>query len=511
MNDGARPPLARGLIGALAVLQLALHLGAVAITPYELHRDELLYMAMGDHLRFWRMDFPPFIAVVANVARFLFGDTLFAVRVFPAIAAAVIVWLAALIARDFGGRWRAQGLAALAVIASPLFMRVGALFQPVVFDQLWWTLALWALVRIGRGDGDRWWTVLGIAFGFGLLTKFSILFIGLATFVAIVVTPLRRTLLTSRPWLAGVIALVIGSASIVGQLRLGFPVRGQFSDLAAQQLAHVTIGGFFAEQLMMNAAASLLALAGVWALLADRRFRFARTAGIAAVGALLLLAVMHGKAYYAGPIYPLLFAAGAVWLDALPAPRALYPLQIALAALMIVTTIALLPLGLPILAPPLMERYVAATIGSTATTTNVGDVERIPQDFADMLNWRQQAEAVARAYHALPDDERRDAVLVGGNYGEAGAIDFYGKRLGLPPAVAPTGSYWFFGPGEKPGRVIVTLGIDSTDLVPLCGRVVAAGRVGHPYAVAEERDVAVHVCLDPRVTLQQFWPSRAGQ
>ncbi len=419
-----RPVLSSRLVTVLVALQVALHLATIAVTPYELHRDELLYLAMGDHLQLWRMDFPPFIALLGNVARFLLGDTLVAVRVFPALASGAIVLLAAIIARDLGGgRW-AQTIAGVAVIGSPLFMRSGALFQPVVFDQLWWTIALWALVRLGEGEEDRWWLVLGGAMGMGLLTKFSILFLALPTAVAILATPLRRALRGRWPWVAVATALVVGLPSLVGQLRLGFPVRDQLGDLASTQLARVTMPGFFAEQLMFNAGASMVAIVGVVALVADRRFRAAMPATLAALRAVLLLAGMHGKPYYAGPIYPLLFAAGGAWLEALPSRRWAGAVRAVVVVTMAVIGAVLLPLGLPILAPPRMERYARATIGTEATRTNVGEVERIPQDYADMLNWKEQAQTVAGVYHALPAEERLDAVILGGNYGEAGALDF---------------------------------------------------------------------------------------
>ena len=142
---------------------------------------------MGRHLRLWHMDFPPAIALLAEGVRAALGDSLLAIRLVPALAGTGVLVLAALIARELGGgRW-AQGLAALGVLASPLFLRSANLFQPVVLDQLAWTVALYALIRLCQATAPRWWGLLGLALGLGLLTKFSAAFIGLALLLALFV------------------------------------------------------------------------------------------------------------------------------------------------------------------------------------------------------------------------------------------------------------------------------------------------------------------------------------
>jgi hypothetical protein len=143
--------------------------------------------------------------------------------------------------------------------------------------------------------------------------------------------------------------------------------------------------------------------------------------------------------------------------------------------------------------------------------TNTGELERLPQDYADMLGWERQVAAVAGVYHGLSNEERRQAVIVAGNYGEAGAIDFFGPRLGLQPAVSPAGSYWFFGPGTRPGAVVVAIGPSREDLMPFFESVEPAARTGDPWAVAEERDLIVLVARRPRRSLQEIWPTLAGR
>ncbi len=128
-----------------------------------------------------------------------------------------------------------------------------------------------------------------------------------------------------------------------------------------------------------------------------------------------------------------------------------------------------------------------------------------------MLNWEAQVAKIARIYHDLPDADRLRAVILTSNYGEAGAIDFYGPRYGLPKAIAYVGTYWFFGPGDLPGDVLILHGFPEDDWRELCGSRTAPGFVTHPFAVAEQRDLTIFVCRDPSATLQDVWPQLEGE
>ena len=498
------------LVVGLAALSLGMHLVTAAITPYGIHRDEFLYMAMGEHLRLWRMDFPPGIAIVSRLARGILGDGLLAIRLFPALAGAALVVLAGLIAREMGGGRTAQLLAALAILLNPLFVRAAALFQPVVFDQLAWTVALYALARLGREERPRWWLVLGAAGGVGLLFKFSIGFIGLGVLAALLLTPLRRSLLTRWPYAALGLALLIGSPAVVGQVRLGFPVVGQVGDLQQTQLERVGPGEFLMGHVLYGPA-TLLGLAGLVALLAWRPLRPYRAVGVAALTAVALLLVLRGKPYYAGPIYPALVAAGAVLVGAGASRPVRTLVRGGTAAALVVYGVLVLPLGLPIIAPPAMARYAAALGVTEATETNSGEVLELPQDYADMLGWEEQVRMVAAVHSALTPEQQGRAVIVAGNYGEAGAIDYYGPRLGLPRAVSPVGSYWFFGPGDRRGDLVIAVGIPRDSLLPVFDSVRTVAVSRQRWVVPEEREVPIHLAFGIRAALQEIWPSLEGR
>jgi len=505
VNSRDLPPLS-AIALALVAVKLAAHVAANIWTPYEFHRDAFLYMAMGSHLRILHMDFPPLMGLLSETVRGIAGPSLLAYRMVPALAGTAVLLLAILLTRELGGGQRAQLLTGLAVLVNPLFLRSANLFQPIALDQLWWLLGLYAVARFLNSGEPRWWLLLGIAGGVGLFTKFSIVFFGTAVLIGLLLTEHRRAFVGPWPWIAIGIALVLGSPSLTGQFALGFPLVEQMTVLQDSQLARVSFGEFIFDQFLWQPAGFLLAAGGAAALMLHPDLRRYRVLGWIALTAFAIFVLMKGKSYYFGPVHPLLFAAGAVALERLPHVR-LRAVAVPVAAVAIVLwTVGAVPFGLPIVPPEPMARFASAVGITTAVRTNRGEYLPLPQDYADMLGWREQAEAVAKVYRELTPAEQAAAVLFGRNYGEAGALDFYGRELGLPPVVSLAGSFYNFGPGERAGAVIIFLGVEIEDIDPsYCGSLELADRVVNPWGVPEERDVPILVCRNPSETLQEFW------
>ncbi|HVV70172.1 MAG TPA: glycosyltransferase family 39 protein, partial [Verrucomicrobiae bacterium] len=502
-HRGTKPGLAAGWILCFALAKLAVHLVTIAFTPYGIHRDEFLYLAMGEHLRFWGMDFPPAIALISRFTRWMFGDTLFAVRFFPALAGTGILVLTAALTRELGGRRLAQVLAMVALLFCPLFIRPSVLLQPVVWDQLWWTLGFYAFLRVLAGGGRKWWALVGVAGGLGLLTKFSILFFALGVLTGILCCRSRSMLATYGPWLAAAIALVLGSPTLVGQVRLHFPVVIHMADLRHEQLSRVTAGEFLSGQVWMLGLALLLALIGlVWLL----RQPALRPAGLTCAVAFLVIMLLQGKPYYVGPIYPFLFAAGAAALDRWNVAWA-RAIQTVLLAVFVLTGLPALPFGLPILPPPLMARYCQAVGLKAAVTTNRGHLLSLPQDYADMLGWEAQVQAVSRVFESLSPGQKAAAGLIARNYGEAGALEFYGNRYGLPRRIMLPNNDLLW-PADQSCSVVVAIGIPAADLSRFFQHGQIAARFDDPWMVEEERDRVIAVADTPKRDLREAWRHR---
>jgi len=486
-----------------ALIFLVLHL--LPQPGYGFHRDELLYLAMGDHLDLYRMQFPPLMAILAQAARAVPVDLLPALRIIAALAGAALTILTALICRDLGGGRRWQVLAAVTIPVAPIFMRAATLFQPVVFEQLWWTVAVFALARLLGGQDRRWWLAVGAAVGLSALTKFSVAFLGAGLMVAVVCSPLRRDLATRWPWLGLSLAVVVALPSITGQAVWGWPFFEQARVLQTRQLVHVDRLGFFLDQFMMLGAGAGLWLVGCLALLGSRRLRAYRPLGVLAATVFLLFILGSGKAYYFGPMHPLLLAAAVAWIGgAIPARWQRRALAGGLVWL-IIGGVALLPMGIPLLAPAPMSRYAAALGVTQATTTNYGTVLPLPQDYADMTGWPELVDTVAAVFHSLPDEEQAKAVIVGVNYGRAGALALFGPRHGLPYPVSRHGDFYWWGPGDRRGDVAIVVGGSRDDLEDVWEEVELVAHARNRWGVDEEQDVPIFLCRRATVNLQELF------
>lgn len=493
-------PVPRG-VWLVAGLFLALHL--LPRPGYGFHRDELLYLAMADHLELLGMQFPPLIAVLGHLAKTLPLDTLTAVHLLAALAGTAVLGTGVAIARRLGGGREAQVLAALALAVGPFSMRSAALFQPVVFEVLWWSLAALAFVALLNGGDRRWWVLFGVAAGLGGLTKFSAALFGVAMALGVLASPLRRDFRTPWPWIAILVGAAVASPSVLGQIRWGWPFLAQQEVLRQTQLDRVTAGSFLSGQLLLTGTAAPLLVAGAVGLFASSSLRRFRALGVAALVATALLLALKGKEYYLGPIHPPLLAAGSVVAGGWLAGRKwAWRGALAFAA---AGGMLLLPMGIPLLPPTAMARYSEALGITRAVTTNRGAMLPLPQDYADMLGWREQAAEVAQVYQTLSEPDRARAVLVGGNYGRAGALAVYQQEFGFPYPVSRHGDFWAWGSGDEEPAVLILTGGSVEELQPLCEEVVQAGRVLTPLGVEEEQDVPIHLCRGLREPLRDLW------
>ena len=193
-------------------------------TNYELHRDAYLYLALGDHLDFGYWSVPPMIAVLGKLTRFLFGDSVFAIRLFPALIGAISVVIIGMIVRNLGGKKWAILIACTAYIFSLAFLRSNTLLQPVAFNQFYWLLISLFIVKLVQTKNPKYWLHLGVIYGLAFLNKYSIAFLVVAFFIALVLTR-DRHLFRSKYFLVGAsLAFLIILPNLVWQYNHNFPV-----------------------------------------------------------------------------------------------------------------------------------------------------------------------------------------------------------------------------------------------------------------------------------------------
>ena len=499
-------PLAVAALIGLPLATLLLHL--VFFRGYGYFRDELYYLACADHMAWGYVDHPPLCVALLWLVRHALGDSLFAIRLLPALAGATTVLLAGLLARRLGGSRFAQTLAMLSTLVAPELLAIGSVFSMNALDVLIWTASAYLLVRALDEERPSWWLALGVVLGLGLLNKISVLWLGFGLAAGLLLAR-RDTLRRRGPWLAGTIAVVLFLPYLGWEMRLGWPTLEFMRNATSEKMAPVTPWAFALTQILNQHPLTFpVWLAGLGYFLFMRPNRAFRPLGIVYVAGFLILVVIgKSRAGYLAPAYPMLYAGGAVAIASFFEARRLRLAPSAIVALLLVGGAITAPLAMPILR---VEKYLAyaGALGQKASTEEKKEVAALPQFFADMQGWERWVEGVASAYRALPLDARAKAAIFASNYGEAGAIDLLGRSLGLPRAISGHNNYWLWGPEGYSGEVMLML-------VPAAARprleqgfesVEQVGTLECGHCMPYENHRPVFLCRGSRLPLEALWP-----
>ena len=492
----------------LSFLKLVIHLGTNAFASYGIFRDELYYIACSNRLAFGYVDHPPLSVYFLSLSRLIFGESLFAIRLFPAFAGAFTVLLTGLLVRKLGGGKSAVILAALAVIFAPIQLGMTTVYSMNCFDILFWTLLAYIVVLIVKENKPQWWIVLGLLMGLGLLNKIGMLWFGFGFFLALLLTKLRRNLLTKWPWIAGALAFLIFTPFIIWNILHDFAHLEFIRNARMFKYAGVSAMDFVLGQLLLqNPVVLPLWLAGLYFFFFHKDGKKFRILGIIYTTAFLILLISgQSKPEYLSPAYPMLFAGGAVIVERLFSRKYWRWLKFAAPALIAISGILLAPLALPILPANKYSRY-ADFIGIGPSTSEGKELAELPQFFADMFGWENMAATVAGLYHSLPTEEKSKTIIFARNYGEAGAIEYYRKKYDLPTVISSHNNYWLWGYGDAAAEVYIFLGGERDNYLGAFFQVEQAAIIRCEYCMPYENNLPVYVCRNKKIKISERWES----
>jgi hypothetical protein len=474
---------------------------------YGYFRDELYYIACARHLAFGYVDQPPLSILFLRMSQALFGDSLFAIRFLPALAGAATVGITGLIARELGGRGWAIALSCAGSLCALFNLAVGNFFSMNAFEPLFWMGCIYLLVRIINGGSSSLWLWFGLLVGLGLENKHSTAFFAVGVFLALLLTQERRHFAEKWIWFGGLIAFAIALPNVLWQVRHHWPTYELLNNIAhSDKNVALNPAQFVVQQILfMNPGTLPLWLSGLIWLFGSREARRYMPLGIIYLVLLAEFIILHGKSYYLAPAYPILFAAGGVAVERVFANRLKW-FRPGLLVLILVTGALLAPLGVPMLAPGKLVAYIQA-IGLQLPRTETSHTGSLPQIFADQFGWQEMAASVGHVYNHLRPEDKKRAVIFCQNYGEAGAIDFFGPKFGLPPAISGHQNYFLWGPRDWTGEVALVL--DTRDnhereqfvSVEDLGQIVSS-----PWAMPFERRTHIYLCHDLKANVREFWP-----
>jgi hypothetical protein len=473
---------------------------------YGYFRDELYYLACGEHPAWGYVDQPPLIAWIAWLLQHTIGTSLWALRLLPALSGVATVVLTGLLARELGGRRWAMFLAALAALLAPVLLAFSHLFTMNAFDPVFWTAIAYFVVRIEKVGDERLWIPVGMLAGVTILNKYGIVFWLGGLVAGILVTPLRGSLGRRWFWVGAAVATLIALPNFLWQWRRQFPflqlmhnIRMGNRDVVLPPLAYLK-----AQAEMIGYVAAVLVIGAVvyGFTKAGRSFR---TLGVAFVVFLTELIVLHGKTYYASSVYPMMFAGGAVGIDYATRGRWMVWAKPVLAFGIAAVSCIYAPTIVPILSVPTFLAY-EHRMGIEQAKFEHSQEGVLPQLYADMFGWEGMAQRVAAYYHTLSPEEQRRTAIFGNNYGDAGAIDFFGPKYGLPKSIGGHQNYWIWGPRDYTGESMIVLGEGhEQNMKTKCASYTIVGDAKDPLSRPDEW-LPIYHCRGFKLNLQDAWP-----
>jgi Dolichyl-phosphate-mannose-protein mannosyltransferase len=509
------------VVWAMALAKLLFHI--FFNNRYGYFRDEFDYMSCGDHLAWGYVDQPPLIPFLIHICRAVLGDSLRSVRFIPALASSLLIVQTAAITRELGGRRYAILLTAICVLIAPQFLSNGSLLGTNCLEpNLWMGCAYFAILAIKRND-PRYWLWFGVAAGLGLEEKYSIAVFGMGIVIGLLLTEQRRVFLNVWIWLGGLAALLIFLPNVLWNVEHDWPFVQLMRAIRAEG-RDVVLGPFpyfFQQTLLVNPLTALIWLAGLFALLFSARLKPYRALGWCYLICYTVFFVLHGKNYYLAPIYPMLLAAGAVVIESAiegkenPIPE-IYGrenarprrqwLKAAIALVLLTSGVLLAPVVVPVLSPDGFLAYTKYLPFKLPVMEHSHARAALPQWYSDQFGWKEIADQAAIAWNRIPADERHDCGIFAQDYGQAGSIDFFGRRDGLPPALSGHQTWFLWGPRGYSGNCMIVLDDRREVLERLWEHVEYVGTsADNPYAL--EKQIDVFLCKGAKFgTLAQVWP-----
>lgn len=470
-------------------------------TTYELHRDEMLYFAQGQHLGFGYLSTPPFIGFLAFVVHGILGYSEFGIKLFPALAGAGSLFILALFIREFGGKNMALIIACTGYLTSGAFLRSGSLFMPVIFDQFFWFLSSFLVFKMVNRNNPMLWIWIGLVFGLSFLNKYSIVFFGFSLLTALLISE-HRILLLSKYILYGILTgFIVITPNLIWQHNHNWPVIHHMVLLKNTQLVNVSVIGFLTDQIMGCMPAIFIWVSGLLIILfaaREKKYRFISYAFILVVSIIL---AARGKSYYTQGAYPMLIAAGGYVLEKYLRNKWIY-LNYLILIFALGLSIFALPLELPVASFETLKKYCDPKTGIPQQWED-GIIHPIPQDYADMTGWKELAGIVTKAYKCLDNPGQKKCTIYAENYGQASALFFYGHQYGLPEPISFNDNYLFWAPDSISDGPLIYVNHELGDIDELFDCYKEIGRVHNEFF--REKGLMVLLCTHPKKHWKEFY------
>jgi 4-amino-4-deoxy-L-arabinose transferase-like glycosyltransferase len=482
------------IILSISALNLFIYLITTAFFSYGMFRDEYYYIACANRLAFGYVDQPPLSIYVLAIWKYIFGDSMFVIRIIPAIISSASVFMIGLFTNKLGGSKSAVIIATITFMFTPIFLGVNTIFSMNSFDFLFWITSSYIFLKIIQTGNKKLWIILGVILGLGLLNKTSVFWLGAGIFTGTLFTPLRDNLKTKYPYLAFVVAILIFSPYIIWNITHDFAHLEFMRNAATKKYGGLTSLSFIKDQILIhNPLAILIWLPGIIFFFFKKESRQYRALGFIWLTTFLILLVNgHSKGEYISVAYQILFAGGAVMIEKWSAKENRGWIKYSIVVPIIIAGVLLSPFARPLLSPEAFIKYQSA-MGLEPSSNEGQELAGLPQFYSDMFGWEDLAKDVSKVYQSLPKEDREKTLVYCTNYGKAGAIEYYSTKYPLPKVICPHNSYWYWWPSDIKTTTVIIIGGKTEDYLNSLDEILEAGFHKTKYAMPYENNLHIFV------------------
>jgi 4-amino-4-deoxy-L-arabinose transferase-like glycosyltransferase len=421
---------------------------------FELQRDEYLYYQQGLHFDIGYMENPPLLSWLATVSSWL-GGSVFWIKFWPAMVGSLTLILTCKLSAEFGGQAFAQFLAGLATIAGG-YLRVHSLFQPNFLDIFFWTLSIYFIVRLFNSGSEKYLFYFTISLALGFWSKYSVVFVAASLLLSLLMTYHRDLFMNKKTWLAILLGVILIMPNVWWQFDHRWPLVHHMAELQQTQLQYVSPADFIKDQFLMLMPALFVWIGGLIWLFRQRQWRFL---GFSYLLVIILLILGRGKSYYSLGIYPMLIAAGGTAWERLSVRRMW--IRMTMTGIVFLLWLPVIPLLLPVWNPEKLAHVYQKRHLEKLGVLKWEDQQNhlLPQDFADMLGWKELTEKTERFFDGLPDSVKSSLIIYCRNYGQAGALNYYGKNADFRSRlISDNGSFLLWLPANLDFKHLIYVG-----------------------------------------------------
>ncbi len=464
--------------------------------------DEFYYIACANNPAFGYVDHPPLAPLLLTVFQFLFGSSLYTIRILPALAETAAVFYTGILVKEIGGNKFAQFIAACSVAAMPVTIAFGTFYSMNAFEPLLAVLLLLVTVRMIKSENSKLWIQVGIIMGLGMMNKHTFGVFIIALLLSLIISGKWKLLFSKWFVIGGAIGLFIFLPNIIWQILNDFPSLEFYRNISVDKNVYTPPIDFAIGQVMyMSPSTAPIWLAGTFYFLFSKQFKDYRFLSVLFAG-LFIFMMLSGTSRpdRLAFAYPAAFIGGALFFETNILNFNLHWLKIPLVVFLFSGLLLSFPILLPHFSYNFSQNYTE-WLGIN-TELEKGKKPPLHQILADRIGWEEKVELVVNAYNSLSDEDKKHTIIAASNYGQAGAIELFGKPYNLPPVACAHNNYYLWSKERVNGNILLQLDNDDSfeGLSRLFEEVkIYPGIFKNDFVSDHENNLVVFICRYPKI------------